>query len=152
MRQPLRPPSRGRLLWAVLPVAALLASCGTQGAADAPAGAAPFPVTITRTGGLAGFSDRYVVEQTGAVHRDSATGLQVCQMGEDHLSRLARIARPITGSATTSASHPDDLVVVVTTPRGSARLSDAELSGTASVVTTLLEDVAKDPGQRSVCR
>ena len=73
-------------------------------------------------------------------------------MGEDPLSRLAGVARPITGTATTSAAHPDDLVVVVATPRGSARLSDAELSGTASVVTTLLEDVAKDPAQRSVCR
>ena len=66
--------------------------------------------------------------------------------------QAGRVARPITGTATTSAAHPDDLVVVVATPRGSARLSDAELSGTASVVTTLLEDVAKDPAQRSVCR
>ena len=152
MRQRRRPSARAGLLWAVLPAAALLASCGTQGAAEAPAGTVPFPVTITRTGGIAGFSDRYVVEQTGSVHRDSATGPQVCRMGEDPLSRLAGIARPITGTATTSAAHTDDLVVVVATPRGSARLSDAELSGTASLVTTLLEDVAKDPAQRSVCR
>jgi hypothetical protein len=152
MRQPLRPPARARPLWALLPAAALLASCGTQGEAETPAGAVPFPVTITRVGGLAGFSDRYVVEQTGSVHRDSATGPQVCRMGEEPLSRLAGIAQPITGTATTSAAHPDDLVVVVTTSRGSARLSDAELSGTASVVTTLLEDGAKHPAQRSVCR
>ena len=152
MRQRPRPPARARLLWAVLPASLLLACCGTQDVAEAPAGAGPFPVTITRTGGLAGFSDRYVVEQTGSVHRDSATGPQVCRMGEDPLSGLARIARPITGTATTSAAHPDDLVVVVATPRGSARLSDAELGGTASVVTTLLEDVAKDPARRSVCR
>ena len=152
MHQRPRPTARTRLLWAVLPASLLLASCGTQGEAEAPGGAAPFPLTITRTGGLAGFSDRYVVERTGSVHRDSATGPQVCRMGEDPLSRLAGVARPITGTATTSAAHPDDLVVVVATPRGSARLSDAELSGTASVVTTLLEDVAKDPAQRSVCR
>jgi hypothetical protein len=65
---------------------------------------------------------------------------------------LTALARPLTGAATTTPAHPDDLVVVLGSPHGSARLTDTQLSGPAALVTRLFDDLAKPPSERTLCR
>jgi hypothetical protein len=133
---------------------ALATACGsgTAPAASSGTGSAVFPVVLTRQGGVAGFLHSAEVADDGHVrltgHDDGGT----CQLEDDTLAELVSVARTATGTATTTAAHPDDLVVLVETPRGSKRLTDAELAGTASVVSRLLDDVLKPPAERTLCR
>lgn len=131
---------------------ALTAACGTD-PAPAASSTGAFPVTLTRQGGVAGFLQRAVVSPDGHVTLRGKDDGGACELDHDTLEQLAAVARTATGStATTTAAHPDDLVVVLETPRGSKRLTDAELGGSASVVSRLLDDVAKAPAERTLCR
>jgi hypothetical protein len=109
-------------------------------------------MTLTREGGIAGFSDRVLVDKDGRVTAEGATGGSPCTLAESAVRDLTALARPLTGAATTAPAHPDDLVVVLETPHGSARLTDAQLSGPAALVTRLFDDLTKPSGERTLCR
>jgi hypothetical protein len=152
----------------VFATALLLAGTGACGSGDTPgsgagtasssatSASADYPITLTRTGGIAGFADRVVVTEDGRATAAATSGATSkggpCLLDEAALEELSALARPVTGTATTTPAHPDDLVVVLETPHGSARLTETQLSGPASLVPTLLGDLAKAPDERALCR
>jgi hypothetical protein len=152
----------------VMASALLLAGTGACGSGDSPGSgsstasssaaspSADYPITLTRAGGIAGFSDRVVVTEDGRATAAATSGGtskgDPCLLDEAALKELSALARPVTGTATTTPAHPDDLVVVLETPHGSARLTDTQLSGPASLVPTLFDDLAKAPDERTLCR
>lgn len=137
----------------LLPVLALFTAplvsvaCGSDEGASSPGA---FPVTLTRQGGVAGVLQKAVVSRRGEVTL-TGTGAGTCRLEPNTLEQLSAVAGTATGTATTTPAHPDDLVVVLETPRGAKRLSDPELSGNASVVSRLLDDVLKAPAERTLC-
>jgi hypothetical protein len=142
---------------AALALPALLTGCGTGGSPESGTTSSTppraFPITITRSGGLAGFADRIVIQESGAVAVSTKSGQSTCTLAATVLEPLKQVAGQIAGTATaTTAAHPDDMVIVVTTPQGSARLTDAQLSGAASAVNALLNEAGKQPADRTICR
>lgn len=142
---------------AALALPALLTGCGTGDAPEAGASsstpAQAFPITVTRSGGLAGYADTIVIQESGAVAVSTKAGQSTCTLAATLLEPLRTVAGQVQGTATaTTAAHPDDLVIVVSTPQGSARLTDAQLSGAASAVNALLNEAGKPAADRTVCR
>jgi hypothetical protein len=127
----------------------LAAACGST--SDRPAGET-FPVSLLRKGGVAGFDQRVVVEESG---RASATGRGAgapCTLDRPALQHLTTLASRVEGTAATTYANPDDLVVVVQTPHGSTRLGDLEAVDGNAVVTHLFQDLFGTTGARTVCR
>lgn len=128
---------------------ALAAACGS--AADSPSPAA-FPVTLVRKGGVAGLDQRIVVAQDGRATATGRSAGSACTLDESAKEDLDALARGVEGTAKTTYDHPDDLVVVVQTSRGSSRLGDLDQPDRAAVVTHLFEDLFGVSGERTVCR
>jgi hypothetical protein len=127
----------------------LAAACGAG--SDQPDGAT-FPISLLRKGGVAGLDQRVVVEESG---RASATGRGAgapCTLDRPALQDLTTLASRVKGTAATTYANPDDLVVVVQTPRGSTRLGDLEAVDGNAVVTHLFQDLFGTTGERTVCR
>ena len=127
----------------------LAAACGSG--SDQPAGET-FPVSLLRKGGVAGLDQRVLVEESG---RASATGRGAgapCSLDRPALQDLTTLASRVKGAAATTYANPDDLVVVVQTPRGSTRLGDLEAVDGNAVVTHLFQDLFGTTGERTVCR
>lgn len=123
----------------------------SPGGTTSGAGAA-FPITIERSGGLAGFADKVVVARDGSAEVTTKSGASTCTVAPEAMAALARTAATATGSATATAQHPDGLVVTVTTSRGSVALQEGDLPGTAPTVGALLEDLARPAAERTTCR
>jgi hypothetical protein len=139
----------------------LLAGCGNDGGTDpsespsqsATSASGSFPITITRSGGIAGFADKVVIQENGAVAVTTKSGVSTCTLAPAALGLLEKAASEFRGTATSEQpSHPDDMVIVVASPRGSARVSDTELSGASAAVNELLNEVGRPTSERTVCR
>lgn len=87
-----------------------------------------FPITVTRSGGVAGIHEKAVIASDGGVDLTTKDGRRQCTLDPMVLTALRHAAKAITGRASASAAHPDDLVVIVTTGRGSARVEDPALT------------------------
>ena len=141
----------------VLASLALVTACGSStggSAADpasGPAGgtttdAGTFPVTISRTGGIAGFNDRIVVDTDGATTVTSKRGAAGrCTLSADTLTRLlaaVSAAPKATTSSTTGPRIADEMFTTLEAPttRGAVRLSDAPVADLA-VVGEIIADV-----------
>lgn len=116
-----------------------------------PAGG-PFPITVRRSGGVAGFNDTVVVQRDGGAEVRTKAGSSTCTVDADTLAALADLAVQATASSGPSASHPDALTVTVSTAEGTAVLAEGNLPGTAPAVGKLLEDVGRLAADRAVCR
>jgi hypothetical protein len=129
--------------------------------------AALFPMTLTRTGGVAGFSGSVTVAGDGRATADGPGAGEDCKLEAATLGELTSLAGsgpPTSGTATSSAATSttapttptatmaDELVVVVESPRGTVRLTEEQLSGPGSVITQLFDDLGKPPGERTLCR
>jgi len=154
-------------LVAAIAGAVLLTGCGGAATTANPSAGAPmgsatvsagvFPVVIARIGGIAGFSDRLIVQADGSAQISTRGGPGApCRLTAGALRRLeqavTQLAASPSPSATTSARVSDELVTTVQTPaaRGTLRLADAP-QGAATVVGELLADLAQDPGSRTLC-
>ena len=137
-------------------VLAVLASggCGSDVAPDhsAPGEFVGFPVTIERSGGVAGFQDKVVVEDDGDVTVSTRSATFTCRVDEQTLEPLAALARSATGTSTATASHPDALTVLVRGSKGVTVLQEGDLPNTAPVVGRILADIGRPAEGRSVCR
>lgn len=107
-----------------------------------------FPITVTRSGGVAGIHEKAVIASDGGVDLTTKDGRRQCTLDPMVLTALRHAAKAITGNASASAAHPDDLVVIVTTGRGSARVEDPALTAVSGEVSRLLDPKQAD----SVCR
>ena len=147
-----------RILCSAALVVAMTAACG--GSATTPTQQSPpavFPLTITRTGGIAGFRDVLVVAGDGLVSitRKGQTPRR-CQLTRTALSRLTTAASLVPWSRITAAnthhSFPDDMVTAVQSPAGGpVRLEDPHAGGEGQVFQELLNDLHGDPTASRMC-
>jgi hypothetical protein len=128
-------------------VVPLASGCGSDPDGE-PGSSSVFPITVTRSGGVAGFHDKVVIASDGAVDVTTAFGRRQCTLDPTVLAALGRAATAITGTASTQPAHPDDMVVIVSTGRGSARAEDPALVAVSGEVSRLLDHEQAS----SVCR
>ncbi len=155
----MRPPARvAAHLASAAVVVGSIAACG--GPASSPAGQGPqevFPLTITRSGGIAGFQDVLVVAQDGRVSLTrKGRKTRQCRLTAAEVSRVTAAAAQVPWSRVTPAntrpSFPDDLVTTVRSPAGGpARLEDPQSGGGRQVFTELLSDLTGDPAASRLC-
>jgi hypothetical protein len=153
-----------RTVTAPVPALAAVAACSVLflGACGSPIDSGPasttttsgavYPITIVRSGGVAGFADKVVIAAAGTAKVTTKSGTSTCTVSPEAMTGLARTAATATGSASRPAQNPDAMAVTLTTSRGSVTLSEGDLPGTAPEVGALLEDLAKPKAQRTVCR
>ena len=141
--------------------AVLLAMTGCGGSGQKPVDrirTAPFPVTITRNGGIAGFQDVVVVASDGLVSV-TRKGMQPrqCRLTRDAAERLTMAASQVPWSrippASTRPAFPDDLVTLAQTPAGGpVRLDDPQVGAGGQVLLELLNDISGSPSASLMCK
>ena len=106
-----------------------------------------FPLTITRTGGVAGFQDVLVVASDGlvSVARRGKTQRQ-CRLTPEATKRLTTAAAQVPWThitpGSTSASFPDDLITMVLSPTGGpVRVEDPQVGAAGPVFNELANDL-----------
>jgi len=139
-------------------LAAAISACG--GSATTPTTSslpAVFPVTITRSGGIAGFQDVLVVAGDGVVSMTRKGHSQRrCQLSPTALSQVTRAATGLPWAritpADTNPSFPDDMVSTVQSPAGGpVRLEDPLAGSGGKVFVKLLKLLNKGPTSAGVC-
>lgn len=147
-----------RILCSAALVVAMTAACG--GSATTPtqqSQPAVFPLTITRTGGIAGFRDVLVVAGDGLVSvTRKGQAPRRCQLTRTALARLTTAASLVPWSRITAAnthpSFPDDMVTAVQSPAGGpVRLEDPRAGGGDQVFHDLLNDLHGGPAASRMC-
>jgi hypothetical protein len=153
----------------VLPVTAcalLVAACGSPAAGPADTGGAAggsgasssfSPITVTRSGGVAGFHDRITVGPDGTAIVTTRRGPETrCEVDRPLLRSIAAGAARVDWSSLpapqTSAAHPDDLVVVVGASGHAARIDNPVVQPLRQPLTDLLNDATAPPARRTHCR
>ncbi|MGZ4600959.1 hypothetical protein [Oryzihumus sp.] len=127
----------------------------TAGAGGSPTSLSA-PLTVTRSGGVAGFRDRLVIGTDGvtSVSRHGEPSGR-CRVDVALLRRIATASAAVDWSSlpapTTQPRHPDDLVVIVSSGGSGARIEDPALTQLAEPLTRLLADVTAPAGQRRLC-
>jgi hypothetical protein len=148
-----------RVLCTTAVVVATTVGCG--GSAKTSTGQsqpAVFPVTITRSGGIAGFRDTLVVNGDGLVSLTrKGQKPRRCQLTPTVARRLTTAASTVPWSrvtpADTRASFPDDMVTTMQSPAGGpVRLEDPQAGTTGQLFLELLNDVGNGPATSRMCR
>lgn len=135
---------------------------GPASGSGAPAGgggtssADVFPLTLERRGGIAGFDETMRVEADGTVSFSRHGGETTrCRLHPRLLDAVADGAQqvdwPGLGAPSTTPRYADELVVVVTSPRGSARLDAAAARALTKPLTRVLVDVSRPAGEQKLC-
>lgn len=146
---------RPRLLCCTALVVAATAACGsapTPGTASQPE---VFPLTVTRTGGIAGFRDVMVVAGDGLVTLTrQGQRPQRCRLTAHAAGRLSTAASQVPWSRVTPASgspsFPDDMVTTARSPAGGPiRLEDPQAGTAGRVLIELLNDLSGGPASRT---
>jgi hypothetical protein len=114
-------------------------------------------VTITRTGGIAGFQDVVVVANDGQVSVTRKGQQRQCRLTPDAVERLRTAASQIPWARITQAStqpaFPDDLVSMVRSPAGGpARLEDPRVGPGGKAFQDLLSDLTGAATAPSQCK
>jgi hypothetical protein len=116
-----------------------------------------FPLTVTRTGGIAGFQDRVVVAGDGLV-TVTRKGVRTrrCQLTPAVAGQLTAAASRVPWSrvtpASTRASFPDDLVSTMQSPAGGpVRLEDPQADLMGPLLLELLNDLNGGPAASRMC-
>jgi hypothetical protein len=139
-----------------------MAACGSQsastGSGSPPSQPTVFPVTVTRTGGLAGFQDVVVVADNGLVsvmHKGQQE--RHCQLTPEAVERLrtaaSQVPWPRITPAGTQPAFPDDMVSMVQSPAGGpVRLEDPSVGAAGKVFQELLTDVSGGASAPLLCK
>lgn len=141
-----------------------MAACGSQGSTSTNASQpSVFPLTITRTGGVAGFHDVLVVASNGQVSiaqkgkTQKGKTQRQCRLTPEATKRLTTAAaqvpwpRIIPGS--TSASFPDDLITMVLSPAGGpVRVEDPQVGAAGPVFNELVNDLNGGRSASGMCK
>jgi hypothetical protein len=114
--------------------------------------AAPLPLTVTRTGGFAGFNDRVVVGQDGIANVSKLGKNPVrCKLDAGLLTTLTEAVKQVDWSAVGSVKptirYPDDMIVAVAAGGGLARLEDPGVKPLVAPVNQLLTEATVPPGK-----
>jgi hypothetical protein len=117
-----------------------------------------FPVTITRTGGIAGFQDVLVVAGDGQVSvTDKSQQQRRCRITPEAVNRLRTAAFQVPWSRITpdrgEARFPDDMVSMVKSPAGGpVRLEDPRVGAGGKVFQELFIDLSVGPAAPRLCK
>jgi len=144
-------------------VVLVLSACGAQaapGRAPATSASPPsvFPLTITRTGGIAGFQDVLMVDSEGLVTvTQKAQVRRQCRLTPEATRRLTTAASTVLWThlspGSTSASFPDDMVTMVASPAGGpVRLEDPQAGAGGPVLNELLVDLSGGRSASGQCK
>jgi hypothetical protein len=122
-----------------------------------PTSAEAFPLTVSRSGGFAGFDDKLVIEAGGATTVTSRKTTTRCTVDPKLLATIASGAAQVDWSALPAVppkiEHPDDMVMAVKAARGGvAELGDPRLKALSTPLSQLLTDAGNPAGQRKLCR
>ncbi|HEY3562374.1 MAG TPA: hypothetical protein VGL05_33135 [Kribbella sp.] len=118
---------------------------------SAPVGAG-LPLTVSRTGGFAGFDDQVQIGTDG-VATVSSRGKETirCKLDPSLLTTVTTAAQQVDWASLIatkpSTKHPDDMIVAVTANGKTARIEDPKLKPLAGPVSTLLTQAAIPPGK-----
>ena len=139
------------------PAIADSSSTSALGSGSQPSQRAVFPLTITRTGGIAGFQDVVVVAVDGLVSVTRKAQQRHCQLTPEAVERLTTAASQVPWARITPAStqpaFPDDMVSMVLSPAGGpARLEDPKVGAAGPVLQELLSDLSVGPAAPSLCK
>lgn len=144
----------------------LLAACGSSSSSGSPASGTGSssdttpvlngPLTVTRSGGVAGFQDRVIITADGQATVTSRGGPAAqCRVEATLMRSISRAAAAVDWASlpppSTQPKHPDDLVVVVSSGRFGARLEDPAVKDLAQPLTDLLNDATAPAAQRKLC-
>ena len=152
--------SRTSLVPLVAFLAAGLSACGStdppipQPPSTTATRQASFPLTIQRTGGIAGFRDTISIDADGHVLAGTKQGQVSCDLDRTSLAVLNEAALQVhdtdqpTGAPSTMADHMDVLFGAGT---GLVHLDDTRVARAEPVVTQLLADVTGPAAQRKLC-
>lgn len=153
-----------RILVCTLVAVAAIAGCGgsrTAQSTTASTGRSQpevFPLTIARTGGIAGFRDVLVVAADGVVSvtRKGQKPRQ-CRLAQAVLQRLTAAAAAVPWSrispTRTRPSFPDDMVTTMQSPAGGpVRLEDQQTGPSGRIFLELLNDMNDGPAASLICR
>jgi len=148
-----------RLLWSTAIIVAAMTACA--GPAESPvakSSAEVFPLTISRTGGVAGFMDVLVVTGDGLVMvTQKGRAPWTCRLAPGEATRLRLAASEVPWPRLTPASKgpsfPDDLVTTVQSPAGGpVRLEDPLMGATGAVFNELVNDLRSGRSASGMCR
>ena len=138
-----------------------VAGCGTSDPQipDAPPPSPPtkqarFPLSVQRTGGVAGFDDHLSVQADGSVLARTRTGQVSCTLDPAAVGVLNDAALKIgdTDQPSPPASRPvDGIEVLLSSGTGLVGLDDARLDEARDTVNQLLADVTGPPAERRLC-
>jgi hypothetical protein len=117
-----------------------------------------FPITVTRTGGIAGFHDTLVLQADGRLQVTSRGRNSSCRLKPEILKQILRAVGGVPWSrlppASTKAKHPDDMILLVTSGAspGPARLDDPHLGGLQQSLSDLLVDASGPKPAHELCQ
>ncbi|MGL5930039.1 MAG: hypothetical protein ACRCY8_13990 [Dermatophilaceae bacterium] len=121
----------------------------SPGSPSSSASALPVRLTLTRTGGADGFADVLFVQSDGAVVGSTNAGAVNCRAPAELTGALATGTPP----SVPPAAGADRIEVVLIRGSGEVPLGEAQGRDTVSeAARTLLDDVQKAQGARTVCR
>jgi hypothetical protein len=107
------------------------------------------PLTVSRTGGFAGFNDQVVVGTDGIASVSSMGKTSKCRLEAGFLNTLTDAVEQVdwasVGITKPTVRHPDDMIIAVSASGGLARLEDPKLKPLVAPVGTLLTEATK-PG------
>lgn len=120
-----------------------------------PSGEAAFPLIVTRTGGLIGFSDSLTIRADGRTTVSVKGRIAECHVETSLLKTISGAAakvdwKALPGDAPTPR-FPDDLVLAVSAGGGHVRLDDPRAKALSSPLNRLLADVDTAPAQHKLC-
>jgi hypothetical protein len=119
--------------------------------------AAAFPLTVSRTGGIAGFHDVVVLGADGHLEVNSRGHTSSCQLRPEVLKDILRAVGGVPwgrlAPADSRPKHPDDMVLLVTSGgrRAPARLDDPLLGGLQQQLSNLVVDSSGPNPAHELC-
>ncbi|MGL5818647.1 MAG: hypothetical protein ACRCYR_13865 [Phycicoccus sp.] len=121
----------------------------SSGSSTPSASALPVRLTLTRTGGVAGFTDALFVQSDGAVVGSTNAGAVECRAPAE----LTRTLADGTPPSVPPAAGADRIEVVLVRSSGEVALGEAQgRDAVSEAARSLLDDVQKPEAQRTVCR
>lgn len=110
------------------------------------------PLTVSRTGGFAGFDDQVQIGTDG-VATVSKRGKETirCKLDASLLTTITTAAQQVDWASLVAGKpatkHPDDMIVAVSANGRTARIEDPKVKPLAAPVTKLLTEAAIPPGK-----
>ena len=110
------------------------------------------PLTVSRTGGFAGFDDQVLITPDG-VATVSSRGKETirCKLDPSLLASITTAAQQVDWAnlvaTKPTVKHPDDMILAVSANGKTARLEDPKVKPLAAPVGKLLTDAAIPPGK-----